>query len=271
MESSTSDAHTHVEPVPSTVVPPAGQPLKIRWDRTAIALVGLLALLTAGISGALSVMSIGSTILPLVSLGVFAAVIFLLRGLAMREQALRRAARQAARATAGRVSADSAATVVELKETALFDGAAGAEAVPAAKPLTAEELRAAAMRVAAKGAADAKLAHTETLDEKWEPVEVPVPGYVKAAKALTLDKPLNLPVAPKSAGTSIKADQAGVGTASGTAGVVAVPALDGAPAAEVTGGGASAAAQSVPAKVPAAERGSYALINLDDVLQRRRA
>ena len=127
------------------------------------------------------------------------------------------------------------------------------------------------MRVAAKGAADAKLAHTETLDETWEPVEIPVPGYVKAAKALTLDKPLNLPVAPKSAGTSIKADQAGVGTASGTAGVVAVPALDGATAGPDAGDGTAAAAKTVPAKVPAAERGSFALANLDDVLQRRRA
>ena len=115
MESSTSDAHIHVEPAPSTVVPPAGQPLKIRWDRTAIAVVGLLALLTAGIAGALSVMTIGSTTLPLVSLGVFAGVIFLLRGLAMRDQALRRAARQAALTTAERASADSEAPAAELK------------------------------------------------------------------------------------------------------------------------------------------------------------
>src|SRR4051794_26306354 len=100
MESSTSDAHTHVEPAPSTVVPPAGQPLKIRWGRTAIALVGLLALLTAGISGALSVIAIGSAALPLTSLGIFAAVIVLLRGLALRDQAARRAARLLARATA---------------------------------------------------------------------------------------------------------------------------------------------------------------------------
>ena len=271
MESSTSDAHIHVEPAPSTIMPPAGQPLKIRWDRTAIALVGLLALLTAGISGALSIITIGSATLPLVSLGVAGAIIFLLRGLAMRDQAVRRAARQGARAAAGRAPADSAAPAAEPRETTLFDGAAGAEAVPAAKPLTAAELRAAAMRVAAKGAADAKLAHTETLDETWDPVEVPVPGYVKAAKALTLDKPLNLPVAPKSAGTSIKADQAGVGAASGTAGVAAVPALDGAPAGEDAGDGAATAATAAPANVPAAERGSYALNNLDDVLQRRRA
>lgn len=269
MESSTSDAHTHVEPAPSTVVPPAGVPLKIRWGRTAIALVGLLALMTAGISGALSVVTIGSAALPLVSLGIFAAVIVLLRGLAMRDQAVRRAARLSARATADQASTAAAAPAAEPRETTLFDGAEGAEPVPAAKPLTSEELRAAAMRVAAKGAADAKLAHTQTLAETWEPVEVPMPGYIKAAKALTLDKPLNLPAAPKSAGTSIKADQAGVGVASGPAGVTAVPAL--APTEETAGDRTAASAKAAPAQVPASERGSYALNNLDDVLQRRRA
>lgn len=257
MESSTSDAHIHVEPAPSTAVPPAGQPLKIRWGRTALALVGVLALFTAGISGALSVFAIGSAALPLTSLGIFAAIIVLLRGLAIRDSAIRSAARLAARATADQASADSATPAVEPKETTLFDGAEGAEPVPAPKPLTAEELRAAAMRVAAKGAADAKLAHTQTLAETWEPVEVPMPGYVKAARALTLDKPLNLPVAPKSAGTSIRADQAGVGVASGPAGVSAVP------DAPVVAGEVAKAAPS--------ERSNYALNNLDDVLQRRRA
>jgi len=265
MESSTSDAHTHVEPGPSSVVPPAGQSLKIRWGRTAIALVGLLALLTAGISGALSVISIGTATLPLLTLGTFALVIVLLRGLAMRDAAIRRAARLEARTTAEQSAAETAPAPVEQKETALFDGAEGAEPAPAPKPLTAEELRAAAMRVAAKGAADAKLADTQTLAETWDPVEVPVPGYVKAAKALTLDKPLNLPAAPKSAGTSIKADLAGVRAGDG---VAAVPDLKEAPK---PAGDKAAAAKGGPGKVPAAERGTYALNNLDDVLQRRRA
>ncbi|MBP2413423.1 hypothetical protein JOF48_002222 [Arthrobacter stackebrandtii] len=265
MESSTSDAHTHVEPGPSSVVPPR-QPLKIRWGRTAIALVGLLALLTAGISGALSVISIGSSTLPLLTLGTFALVIVLLRVLAMRDAAIRRAARLEARTTAEQASSHASPAPVEQKETALFDGAEGAEPAPAPKPLTAEELRAAAMRVAAKGAADAKLADTQTLAETWDPVEVPVPGYVKAAKALTLDKPLNLPAAPKSAGTSIKADLAGVGAGDG---VAAVPDLQEVPA---SAGATAAAVKAGPGKAPAAEqRGTYALNNLDDVLQRRRA
>ena len=264
MESTTSDAHAHVEPGPSTAVPPvAGKPLKIRWDRTAIALVGLLALLTAGISGALSVFSIGPTGLPWISLAVFAVVLAGLRGLAMRDAAVRRASRLAPTGTAAdESSVDSPAEAAEHKETTLFDGSAGAEPVPAPKPLTAAELRAAAMRVAAKGAADAKLADTQTLAETWEPVEVPVPGYVKAAKALSLEKPLNLPAAPKSAGTSIKADQAGIAAADGSDGIAAVPD----PAGDKTAATAPAAKAAA-----ASERSNYALNNLDDVLQRRRA
>ena len=139
------------------------------------------------------------------------------------------------------------------------------------KPLTAAELRAAALRVAAKGTADAKLAHTQTLSETdlaaetWEPVEVPVPGYVTAARALSLEKPLNLPEAPKSTGSSIKANQAGVGE--GDDGVAAVPDVP----ADETPKKVAPSAPAPPASVPAAERGSYALNNLDDVLQRRRA
>lgn len=272
MESTTSDAHTHVGPVPSAAVPSAAEhPLRIRWERMSLALVGLLALLVAGISGALSVFSLASAGIAWTSLAIFAAVIGGLRVLAIRDRSARRAAYLAARTTAEQDFAASPAPDVEPKETELFDRAEGAEPVAVQKPLTAGELRAAAMRVAAKGTADAKLAHTQTLAEgeleaeTWEPVEVPVPNYVKAAKALSLEKPLNLPTAPKSAGTSIKADQAGIAPATGRDGVAAVP--------DAEGRDEDAAAKAPAAKVavPASERGSYALNNLDDVLQRRRA
>jgi hypothetical protein len=269
MESITSDAHTHVEPGPSTAVPPAtAKPLNIRWGRTFFALAGLIALLTAGISGALSVFNLGSAGLAWTSLAVFAAVIVVLRASAIRDQAARRSARLAASSTAYTASESSDANAVELKETALFDRAEGADPAPVQKPLTAEELRAAAMRVAAKGTADAKIAHTQTIaegeleTETWEPVEVPVPGYVTANRALTLEKPLVLPEAPKSAGTSIRADQAGVGVAGEHDGIVAV--VD----------GPEIAAEKTAKKekhIAASERGTHALTNLDDVLQRRRA
>ncbi|MEV8181253.1 hypothetical protein [Specibacter sp. NPDC078692] len=267
MESTTSDAHTHVEPGPSTAVPSAAlKPLQIRWGRTLFACVGLLALLTAGISGALNVFSLGSPAVAWAALAVFAGVIVALRLLAVRDQNARRYARDGALAAAQSAVEESTAEAPEPRETTLFDGAEGAPPAPVQKPLTAEELRAAAMRVAAKGSADAKLAHTQTLAEgeleaeTWEPVEVPVPGYVTAARSLSLEKPLNLPEAPKSAGTSIKADQAGVGAASGHEGVTIVPDVP-------------LEAGEVPAKTApaAAERSQYALNNLDDVLQRRRA
>ncbi|MFQ4150064.1 hypothetical protein AAGW05_15455 [Arthrobacter sp. LAPM80] len=269
MESITSDAHAHVEPGPSTAMPSAaGKPLKIRWGRTFFALIGLLALLAAGITGALSVFSVGSAAVAWTSLSVFVVVIVALRTMAVRDRNARRASRRAAGTTAPAAVEKSAPRAVELRETALFDRAEGAEPAPVQKPLTAEELRAAALRVAAKGTADAKLAHTQTLAEgeldieTWEPVEVPVPGYVTAARALSLEKPIRLPEIPKSAGTSIKADQAGVGVG-GSESITAVP--------DTGVVQDEKAARQDRNAVPAAERGSFALNNLDDVLQRRRA
>ena len=269
MESSTSDAHTHVEPGPSTAVPSAAQkPLNVRWGRTFFALVGLLALLTAGISGALSVFNLGSPGVAWTSLAVFVAVIAVLRTLAIRDQAARRSARQSSRTTSYSAAMESSSNAVARKETELFDRVEGAEPAPVQKPLTAEELRAAAMRVAAKGSADAKIAHTQTIaegeleTETWEPVEVPVPGYVTANRALTLEKPLVLPEAPKSAGTSIRADLAGVGVAGEHEGVVVV--VD---APDI----AAEKAVKKESTIAASERGTHALTNLDDVLQRRRA
>lgn len=271
MDSSTSDAHAPVEPGPSTTMPAAtGKPLTIRWGKTFIALAGLLALLTAGISGALSVFGLGSAAVAWTALAVFAAVVLGLRTMAMREQGARNARRREERAAALQSADVAPKGRVEPKETELFDRAEGAEPAPVQKPLTAAELRAAALRVAAKSTAEAKIAHTQTLAEgdlglePWMPVDVPVPGYVTANRALSLEKPLVLPEAPKSAGTSIKADLAGVGVAGGNEGIAAVvdaPVI----AAEKA---AKAAKQEQAA---ASERGTLALSNLDDVLQRRRA
>lgn len=268
MDSSTSDAHDPVEPGPSTAVPSATeQPLNIRWGKTFIALAGLLALLTAGISGALNVFSLGSAAVAWTSLAVFVAVVLGLRITAVRERAARNARRQQERAAAAETKREVPADPVEPKETALFDRVEGAEPVSLQKPLTAAELRAAAMRVAAKGSADAKIAHTQTLAEgdlglePWMPVEVPVPGYVTANRALTLEKPLVLPEVPKSAGTSIKADQAGVGVVGETEGVAAV----------IDSPDIAAEKTIKKEQIAASERGTLALSNLDDVLQRRRA
>ncbi|WP_442213657.1 hypothetical protein [Specibacter sp. RAF43] len=280
MESITSDAHTHVEPGPPSVMPvtrPA--PLHVHWGRTFFAVVGLLALLTAAISGALTVFHMGSTALSWAGLVLFAAVLAGLRSLAVRDQNLRLTAARRAAAAAATAAANAAAAAQSAgarRETTLFDGAVGAEPAPVPKPLTAEELRNAALRVAAKGTADAKLAHTQTLaegeldGETWEPVEVPRPGYVTAAKAAAAAAaPLAIPAVPKSAGTSIRADQAGIGAAPAGA----APVED----SETSAASPSAAAAAGPGPDRAggvargAGKAPHALSNLDDVLQRRRA
>ena len=276
MERIISDAHTHVEPEPSSTMPVSGPvPLNVRWGRTTMAAVGLLALLSAGISGVLNVFNIGSSAFSWAGLVIFLAVVAGLRTLAIRDQNARRAAARAAagHSTAHAASAVSAGPAVVLRETVLFDRAEGAEPAPVQKPLTAAELRNAAMRVAAKGTADAKLAHTQTLAEgeldaeTWEPVEVPKPGYVTAARAAAEQAaPLEVPGAPKSAGTSIKADQAGIGVA-GTVDV-APDAVEGASVDGDVTEDAPAAGASMAVKLA---KTGHALDNLDIVLQRRRA
>ncbi|MCU6479776.1 hypothetical protein QO003_001833 [Arthrobacter silviterrae] len=283
MEHSTSDAHIPVEPEQSSVMPAAhSAPFTIRWDRMAFAVVGVFALLMAGISGALNVFNMGSTALSWAGVGIFVAVLAGLRAVAVRDANRRRfaAATQQSSTPDAPSAVPSGAAVVQ-RETVLFDRVDGAEKAPAQKPLTAAELRNAALRVAAKGAEDAKVAHTQTLAEgeleaeTWEPVEVPKPGYVTAARAAQATAgPLQLPEAPKSAGTSIKADQAGIGVpAPGDVPVAVAGPVEGAPegagedAGTAAGGPAATAFASAakPAKV------AHALTNLDVVLQRRRA
>ncbi|GAA5230442.1 hypothetical protein [Arthrobacter cryoconiti] len=256
MESFSSDAHTHVEPERSSVMPVVPAPFTVRWDRTAFAVLGLVALLTAGVAGGLSVFGMGSAAVAWTALGVFIAVLAGLRMLVVRDQGRRRALLAEA---GNRATADAQAPDVSGagdRESVLFDRTVGAEPAPTQKPLTAAELRSAALRVAARGAADAKLAHTQTLADgsaeaqTWDPVEVPVPGYVTAARAASQAEPLVVPAVPRSAGTSIKADQAGMGFAVAQNGIVAPVVVE---------GGKS----EFPKR--------YALNNLDDVLQRRRA
>ncbi len=263
MEHSSSDAHAGPRSSP-----PA--PFTIRWGRTTLALVGVLALLAAAISGALLIFSLGSVAVAWGGVVVFGAVIATLRSLAIRDRRRRKLA-AALQTSRFRTTADPAAATVAGgavgKATEVFDGAAGeSAAAPVEKRLTAEELRKVALRVAAQGAADAKLAHTMTLaegeldGEPWEPVEVPKPGYVTAAKAAKAPAPdLVAPEEPKaSTKVSIKADQAGIGAPTGDAPSV-VESTAGASAAD------SASSDALPAK-PAS-----GLSNLDVVLRRRRA
>jgi hypothetical protein len=256
---------------------PAVKPaaLTIHYGRTALALVAVLALLTAAVTGVLKLAGVVHALVPLTAALVFVASLVLLRTLAVRARTAKvEAAFRAAMGTAGprtsfraasggstggtttaagtRARPAPSAAPAGLRTVTVFDadsGAAAGGAGPArtaagttapatrpATPLTAVELRRAALEVAARAAAG-------SAGESWEPVTVPAPSYVAAAKAeRPAPAPLELPEAPKSAGkTSIRATEAGI------------------------------TAPGITADAGQAPRPTHGLSNLDDVLQRRRA
>ena len=334
---------------PGSVKAPANSPapLKIHYGRLLVALVGLLALLTAAVTGVLRLAGLVHGLIPATACAVFLVSLVMLRLLAVRgrKKRLNAAFRDAMGTTtassrlAGPASVSPAArtqgTFTDAGRTAqqarngaeriapstqggaerapqasrpavvLFDGAAGTKPEAPAKqlkPLTATELRNAALAVAAKGAADAQVATTETVGEveSWQPVEIPRPSYVAAARAeRPAPAPLDLPEAPRPTGkTSIKATEAAAANqateaaaanqATEAAGAYpateAKSAAEGAPeeaatptapsASDQTGPQEAAAVEADSAPAPAAAgkaRPAHGLSNLDVVLQRRRA
>ncbi|WP_306632484.1 hypothetical protein [Arthrobacter sp. B1I2] len=227
---------------------PSPARFRIRYGRTALALVGLLSLVTAFISGVLAAFGVGSPALPLLCTVLTVASVALLRFLAVRDRKAKvdAAFRSAMSAPARRP--DPAEAIPPKPEAApmrpespLFDAEAGQTKI---KRLTVAELREAALAVAVAAGDTSAAAAVETTPAgtPWEPVEVPKPVYVEAAKAKRPEpEPLELPEAPKAVGKpSLKQGAAG------------------APAAE-----AAEAQQMTKAQT--------ALSNLDDVLQRRRA
>ncbi|MEQ4568342.1 hypothetical protein [Paenarthrobacter sp. CAP02] len=210
-------------------------PFTIRYARFTLALSGLALLLTAIVSGILSLFGKGSLWLPLVSLVGAVVAVVVLRRLALRdlrERRARRAAQAAPIPTPARYLPKE--EPAEPKATTVFDAEAASR--EASRP-TADELRQAALAVAvAAGDHSAKSAQ-ESKGASWKPVEVPKPTYVDAAKAARpAPEPLDLPEAPKPVGKPILKQNAEQ---------------------------AEAAAVSV--------KSQSALSNLDDVLQRRRA
>lgn len=239
---------------------PPATPFTIRYARLTLALAGLALLLTAIVSGVLRLFGTGNVWLPLVSFVGSVLAVVTLRRLALRDLRERRARRAAPVVpiqTPARYLPKEAP--VEAKETPVFDAEAGK--LEAAR-LSAVELRQAALAVALaagdksagdKSAADKSAADksagdrsaegaTGSEDASWEPVEVPKPTYVGAAKApRPAPEPLDLPDAPKPVGKPVLKQS-------------------------VEQAEAAAAAQ-----VRTASKGQSALSNLDDVLQRRRA
>lgn len=232
---------------------PAPKPLRIRYGRTALALTGLLSLATALVSALLLLFGLGSPALPLACAALTAGSIAILRWLAVRDRKARvNAAFRSAMAAPAQPKAarPKAADIPPKPETApvpreskLFDGEAHQ---PKVQQLTAQELREAALAVAA-AAGDTSAATTAQgvpAGTPWEPVEVPKPVYVEAAKAERPEpEPLELPAAPKAVGKpSLKQGAAG-----------------------------TPAAAPVAAEAQQSGKAQSALSNLDDVLQRRRA
>ena len=217
--------------------------LRIRWGRLAVAAVGLVALVACPIT--LVFVAFGApVILPFACAAVAAASVAVLRTLAVRD---RRRRVDAAFSDAMRPTASPAPARQGTGSSEVFD--AGFDPEPAPRPLSREELRAAALEVAKASQASAEEAAKASgeTEETWEPVGVPKPSYVEAARAERPEpEPLEAPEEPKpSAKTALK------------------------PKAEAPEPGS---VPGVPALAPrSAGRPRGALGNLDAVLQRRRA
>jgi hypothetical protein len=245
--------------------PAAGPAFRIRYGRLALALAGVLSLLTGVLSAALGIFGLGTAWLPAVAFLGAAGAVVLLRRLAVRDRRRRvdaafRAAMSApgpgpslqpAPAHTPGVHAPEVREPVKRPESPLFDAESGAGApeaapIPAPQALTAQELRQAALAEAAASGDISVL--LSPAGSSWEPVEVPKPTYVEAPKAeRAAPGPLDLPEAPKAVGKpSLKQ---GLPQGAGR-----TPAADAPPAADAQPG-----------------KGQSALSNLDDVLQRRRA
>ncbi|MCC3268106.1 hypothetical protein MUG94_13375 [Arthrobacter gengyunqii] len=252
------------------------QGFRIRYGRTALALAGALALLMVVLGLPLAVFGAVSWWMPLGGAAVAGAAIASLRVLAVRDRRHRvdaafRAAMSAgirqvpvsAPEPAAEQPAAAAEPVRPQRETVLFDAqsfpgakngsaetadeAVGKATVTTApgssdRPLTAAELRSAALEFAAASTPQAPAGPPKTSTTPWEPVAVPKPVYVEAPVAQRpAPEPLVPPQTPKPAArTSLRA------------------------------GAAAAAAESSDSTGSDAAPGT-GKINLDDVLQRRRA
>lgn len=223
-----------------------------RSVRLGVASTGALALVAALVTTVLGILNLVPFLLPLLCVLTAAAAVAVLRVLAIRSRHARvqRAfdhAMAPVLTTANPVHAHAPARVVAAPQrpTQLFDAESAG-----ARPLSAMELRTAALAVArgtADGTSAPAAATTQVLPAgatAWVPVELPRPTYVDAAKAeREAPAPLDLPEAPRpTTRTPIKASEA---------------------AARSTTLEEEAAASSA---APVTGR-----INLDDVLQRRRA
>ncbi|BBE23488.1 hypothetical protein MN0502_23710 [Arthrobacter sp. MN05-02] len=177
--------------------------------RIAVAAVGLVALVATLVTSVLALFGAVSLLLPLACIAVVAMAVAALRLLAVRgRQARVNRAFAHAMAPVREVAPERSAAMLPApaaprRPTTLFDAQE-----TATRPLTAMELRTAALAVAhGSSVVDVRDAAPTTATDAvlppagttaWAPVEVPRPTYVDAAKAeRQAPAPLDLPEAPK--------------------------------------------------------------------------
>lgn len=189
----------------STRVSSGAPALRIRWGRLSIALVGAVALAAALVTSVLAVVGLVSSVVPVTALVLAIASIMVLRTLALRGR--RRTPQQAPAAAEQPASPAAPERPAVQRPTTLFNAEDAGER--AAKEENRNDGADAAVAAPAQYTAAelraAALAVAAEAGEKpvgtgtpWQPVDVPKPTYIEAPKADREDPaPLDLPEAPK--------------------------------------------------------------------------
>lgn len=159
----------------SVVSGPQGQaPLRVYYDRVAIALLGCLSILALVVGGILALAGVLTGWVPLIGLLVGIGSFASLRALAVRGRRAKLLARMEATRKLAMETTVEPVIQAPRKQTPVFD--AQPDSNKRAPRLTVQELRAEALRIAAKGSPVQR-------PEGWAPTEVPLPQYVVANAA----------------------------------------------------------------------------------------
>jgi hypothetical protein len=229
-------------------------PLRIYYDRVAIALLGCLSVITLVIGGILAMAGLFSGLVPMAGLLLGVASFAALRALAVRDRRAKLLARmESTRRLAMEPKAEPVQPSVK-KQQDVFDAQPDSNKRP--PRLTVEELRAEALRIATNGAAVQR-------PEGWKPTEVPLPQYV-VANAVKRPAPEALEAEAEkkpSTKTSLRAQEAGQRLAEAVE--TAENPLDDKSTASID-------AAAAKARLERASRTGDRM-NLDDAIQRRRA
>lgn len=236
-------------------------PLRIHYDRLAIALLGCLSIVMLVIGGILAMAGLFSGWVPMLGLLFGVASFSGLRALAVRDRRAKLLARMdSTRRLAMEPKAETVQPAVKKPQQTVFDAQPDSNKRP--PRLTVQELRAEALRIATNGAAVQR-------PEGWKPTEVPLPQYV-VANAVKRPAPEVLePEADKKPSTnaSLRAQEAGQRLAEAVGFAESVESVDHPVDDKSTASIDPAAAKARLERV--SRTGDR--MNLDDVMQRRRA